>query len=108
MNLERLADLHKGADAHATQQQNFGAEPLDIFQCPGGRRVEFDPGGEPEVAGQPLVPVDDPVAVVQHDELAAAGEERGHFELPPPFVLSPNHGHEVQLEDRVHGAKRLS
>ena len=34
MNLERLADLHEGSDAHATQQQNFGAEPLDIFGTP--------------------------------------------------------------------------
>ena len=25
VNLERLADLHKGADAHSAQQQNFGA-----------------------------------------------------------------------------------
>jgi hypothetical protein len=73
-NLERLADLHDGADAHATKQQDPGAESVDIFEHTGGRRFEIDPGGELEVAGQPLVPVDDPVAVVEGDELATAGE----------------------------------
>jgi hypothetical protein len=105
--LERLADLHEGADAHATQEQDLGAEPLDIFEHTGGRRFEFDPGGEPEVAGQPLVSVDDPVAVVEDDELAAAREERGHFKILPLLVLSPDDGHEVQFEGRIHGAKRL-
>jgi hypothetical protein len=105
--LKRLADLHEGPDAHAAQQQDLGAEPLDIFEHTGGWRFEFDPGGELEVAGHPFVPVDDPVAIVQDDELAAAGEERGHFEILPLLVLSPDDGHEVQHEGCVHGAKRL-
>src|SRR5687768_8299580 len=76
----RLAHLHERTDAHAFEQPDPGAEPLDLVEHTSSRRFEYDPGGEPEVARQPLVPVDDPVAIVQDDQLAAAGEERGHFE----------------------------
>src|SRR6188472_2907073 len=79
--LNRVPDPHERADAHAFQQPDLGAESFDVFEHTDGRRFEYDPGGEPEVALQPLVPVDDPVTVVQGDELAAAGEERSHFEI---------------------------
>jgi hypothetical protein len=48
--LERLANLQDGADAHATKQQDLGAEPLAIFEHTGGRRFEFDSPGKLEVA----------------------------------------------------------
>ena len=49
-----------------------------------------------------------PPRSVQDHDLAAAGEEREHFEIVPFLVLSLNRGGEVQHEGRVHGAKRLS
>ena len=98
--------------AVATSGRAVAAPNSDLAQSP--ENFSITPGTRSnstealEVAAQPPVPVDDPVAVVEDDDLATADEDGGHFEIAPLRVVSPDDGQEVQVEGRVHGAKRLS
>src|ERR1041385_5691922 len=55
----------------------------------------------------PPVSVHDPIAVVEGDDPAPAGERRSHLEILPVLVLPVHRGQEVQLEGGVHQTKRL-
>jgi hypothetical protein len=60
---------------------------------------------EHEVTMLSLIPVHDPVAVVEHEELSAPRKNAAHLEDPTLLVLSADDREQVEVERGVHGTE---